>query len=120
MPEPRALVVDDNPTNRILARALLSKLGWPVDDVDGGGAALARLEHGRYTLILLDVSMPGLSGEETCRAMRDRPDGAGLRIVAYTAHAYDDERARIMAAGFDDILIKPVTMAAMEAVVGRP
>ncbi len=64
--------------------------------------------------------MPGLSGEDTCRAIRSRPDGAALRVVAYTAHAYEDERARIMAAGFDDILVKPVTMAAMEAAVGRP
>ena len=44
MSEPRALVVDDNPTNRILARALLSKLGWPVDDVDGGAAATCPIE----------------------------------------------------------------------------
>ena len=119
MPEARrVLIVDDNATNRILARALLTRLGWMTDEVDSGNAALAKVAASAYDLVLLDISMPGLSGEETCSALRTRPGGEALRIVAYTAHAFPEERSRILAAGFNDILIKPVNMQTMAAVVG--
>ncbi len=112
-----ALVVDDNAANRLLARTLLKKLGWTCDEVDSGLAALRMIEQVRYALILLDISMPVMSGEETCTAIRATPHGAGLRIVAYTAHAFPDEKARIMTAGFDDLLIKPVNLQSLGAVL---
>lgn len=112
-----ALIVDDNPTNRILARAMLTKMGWTSDEVDGGAAALNKVQERRYALILLDISMPGLSGEETCAALRALPGGDQLRIIAYTAHAFPEERQKILAAGFDDILIKPINLQTMAAVI---
>lgn len=108
MSERLALVVDDHPTNRLLAITLLKKLGWHCDEVDCGEAALARFADIRYELILLDISMPGLSGEETCAQLRAQPNGAAAKIIAYTAHAFPEERARFLAAGFDDILVKPI------------
>ncbi len=114
-----ALVVDDNLTNRILARAMLTKLGWTVEDVENGEAALRKVGDGlSYKLILLDISMPGLSGEETCSRLRSLPLGSNLRIIAYTAHAFPEERVRILAAGFDDILIKPISGQSLAQVIG--
>lgn len=115
----RALVIDDNLTNRILAVALLGKLGWQADQADDGAAGLAMALAGNYPLLLLDISMPGMSGLETCRALRAHPRGAGLRIIAYTAHAFPEERDEILAAGFDDIMVKPVTSQAMATTIRK-
>lgn len=109
----RILVVDDNAINRKLAIALLKKHGWEVHEVDGGQAAIARLADSAFDAVLLDISMPGMDGETVCRTIRADARLAGLRVVAYTAHAMDHEKQKILDAGFDDIVIKPVTMAAL-------
>jgi CheY-like chemotaxis protein len=117
MPEARrALIVDDNATNRMLAKALLSRLGWLTDEVDCGEAALVRVADTDYPLILLDISMPGISGEETCAELRKT--GKPMRIIAYTAHAFPEERTKFLAAGFDDILVKPINRQQLETLVG--
>lgn len=109
----RILVVDDNAVNRKLALALLKKRGWEADEVDCGTAALERLAVASYDGVLLDISMPGIDGEEVCRRIRANPAHAGLRVVAYTAHAMESEKQRIMSAGFDEILIKPITIQSL-------
>ena len=118
----RALVVDDNEVNRILAARLLSKNGWDVAQADGGPAAIAWLEQNRVDLILLDISMPTISGQEVCRQVRERHLGGDMvRIIAYTAHAMPEEHASYLACGFDTILVKPIsrqTLAEIIASVG--
>ena len=69
------LLVEDNPINALLARTLLAREGCIVDHAGGGEQALAALKVGQYDLILMDMRMPGLSGEETARRLR----GAGIR-----------------------------------------
>ena len=115
----RALVIDDNDTNRVLARALLVKLGWQVAEAADGTAGLAMAADGGYPLILLDISMPGMSGLDTCRALRARAAGTGQRIIAYTAHAFPEERDEILAAGFDDIIVKPVNVQTMATAIQK-
>lgn len=105
----RTLVVDDNAVNRKLAVALLKRRGWFTDEAENGAVALHKLANGHFDAVLLDISMPVMDGEATCRHIRATPATAGLRVVAYTAHALESERARIMSAGFDDIVIKPIT-----------
>ena len=105
----RTLVVDDNAVNRKLAVALLKRRGWVTEEADNGLVAMQKLASGEFDTVVLDISMPVMDGEETCRRIRANPDTAALRVVAYTAHALESERARIMAAGFDDIVIKPIT-----------
>lgn len=117
MPERLALVVDDHPTNRLLALALLKKLGWAAQEANSGEAAIALAGSLQPRLILLDISMPGLSGEETCARLRQQPSGGQVRILAYTAHAFPEERARFLAAGFDDILVKPISRQSLEALL---
>ncbi len=65
-----ALVVDDNATNRLLAATILRKLGWTVSEADSGEQAIALFPALAPRLVLLDISMPGLSGEETCTRLR--------------------------------------------------
>ena len=71
MADRNALVVDDHPTNRLLATTLLRKLGWDPKEADNGEAALVLAAQNNFRLVLLDISMPGISGEETCTRLRE-------------------------------------------------
>jgi CheY-like chemotaxis protein len=116
----RLLVVDDDPPSRALAVAIFLANGWTVDEAEGGREALVLVDEKHYDCVLLDISMPGMSGEDVCRRIRSDPHHAGLRIVAYTAYAFVDDVDLIRAAGFDDVVVKPCTVDRMiVAVEGR-
>ena len=105
-----ALVVDDNDVNRILATRLLSKAGWTVADVCCGEDALTWLRANTVQLILLDVSMPTMSGQEVCRHIREgKLGGENVKVVAYTAHAMTEEIKEFLSGGFDTVLLKPMS-----------
>lgn len=106
----RLLVVNDNAINRKLAVAILKRRGWEVKEAENGETALSCLANETFDAVLLDISMPGMDGEEVCRHIRNDPSLTGLRVVAYTAHAMDHEKRRIMNAGFDDLVVKPITV----------
>lgn len=114
------LVVDDVPANRMLASALLKRAGWVVAEAADGSRALTMLagEH-EFQAVLLDISMPGIDGEEVCRQLRANPRTSALPIVAYTAHALEEDGRRLMATGFDALLVKPITAAALYAAVEK-
>lgn len=115
----RVLVVDDNEINATLAAAYFQREGWTATVADDGARALRLLEEAEFDLVLLDISMPGMSGIDVCRALRADPRWRDTPIVAYTAHAMADERAALEAAGFDDILTKPVGRSAIVAALAR-
>jgi CheY-like chemotaxis protein len=119
MTERLALIVDDHPTNRLLAAALLKKLGWNTVEADSGEAALSVARATPPELVMLDISMPGLSGEATCVQLRQIANGAAMYIIAYTAHAFPEDKARFLAAGFDNILVKPINRQRLEEVIGQ-
>ena len=113
----RVLVVDDNVINRRLAIAFVSRLGYTTDQAEDGPDALAKLDAESFSIALLDISMPGMSGEEVLARIRADGRFGGLRVIAYTAHALPEERQRLIDAGFDDLLIKPITLGAVERVL---
>ena len=114
----RALVVDDILVNRSLAVAILSKMGWQVADVDSGSEALRWLTNNpAVDLILLDIKMPDLSGEEVCRELRANPAFSTVPIVAYTAHAMQADIDRFLENGFSAVAIKPVSIQGLKDVV---
>ncbi len=118
MPDPQlALVVDDQPTNRLLASALLKRLGWSVLEAANGLEALALARANKFHLILLDISMPGLSGEETCTRLKAAPQSSTPKIIAYTAHAFQEDLDRLKNNGFDDVLVKPINRQQLETMV---
>jgi CheY-like chemotaxis protein len=116
----KVLVVDDQKVNRTLPRVLLQQVGCEVFETDSGEAALAFLKGQTVDVILLDVSMPGISGTDVCRQLRQDPACAGLLIVAYTAHALPSERADILAAGFNELLIKPINRQRLLTALSLP
>jgi adenylate cyclase len=104
----RLLVVDDTPVNLKLLADLLVAKGYAVELATSGPEALKRLEGEPVDLVLLDVMMPGMSGYEVCRKIRENPTTAMLPVVMVTALDPAQERVKGIEAGADDFLAKPI------------
>lgn len=102
------LLVDDNATNRLVARAFLESTGALVTEADSGGAALDRFTAGHFDLVLLDAHMPVMGGEETLQRLRALPGGK-VPVIALTADAMQGDEARYRAMGMDGYVAKPVS-----------
>jgi class 3 adenylate cyclase/CheY-like chemotaxis protein len=111
----RILVVDDTPQNVKLLADLLGVKGYIVSTAADGEEGLAKVASEKPDLVLLDVMMPGLSGYDVCRRMRDNPDTALLPVVLVTALDPKQERVKGMEAGADDFLSKPIQQAELFA-----
>ena len=114
-----AFIIDDSAVNIAVARLLLRRLGWTVEDFASAIPMLARLAEVQPAFMLLDISMPDLGGEEACRIIRANPAWSGIRVIAYTAHAMEIDRQRYLAGGFDAVITKPITIGGLHAVVGH-
>ena len=90
-------------------------IAWCV--AENGAVALALLEQQRFDVVLMDCHMPEMDGFEATRQLRAR--GERVRIIALTASAMDDERARCFAVGMDDFLAKPLTVASLRDALPR-
>ncbi|HSH01467.1 MAG TPA: ATP-binding protein [Anaerolineae bacterium] len=107
--EQRILVVDDNADNRLLLTFRFKEAGFVVKEAGSGREALAIYETWRPDMIWLDIRMPEWDGFETMRRIREVVgDGLQPVIVAVTADAFAEDKERILAAGFDDYVPKPV------------
>lgn len=114
------LVVDDIEGNRILARAYLERIGWQVDEAGGGAEAMEYLKHRIPQAMLIDIRMPEVSGDQLATFVRKHRALSQVRLVGYTAHCVADDIRRYRAAGFDEVLIKPVLMANMSQALPDP
>ncbi len=104
------LLAEDNPTNQLVATQMLKKMGANVETAADGVDAMAAFESGDYNLGLIDIEMPRKSGLEVLREMRARGDEkAKTTLLALTAYVLPEHRDRIMAAGADGIIAKPLT-----------
>ncbi len=101
------VIVDDQFDNVAVAQTVLEFLGAEVHVARNGREGLALLEHVTPTAILLDLSMPVLSGWDMFEQLHRRPDMKHVPIIAVTAHAMDGDRHRVLEAGFDDYISKP-------------
>jgi class 3 adenylate cyclase len=111
----RILVVDDTPINVKLLADLLAVKGYAVSTAANGTEALEKIARECPDLVLLDVMMPGLSGYEVCRKLREDPATAMLPIVMVTALDPGQERVKGIEAGADDFLTKPINQPEMLA-----
>ena len=112
----RVLVVDDNRDAAESLGMLLKLMGGDVRVAYSGAQALETIDTYRPALVFLDIGMPGMSGHEVARQIRQRPELAGVTLVALTGWGQDEDRRQSSNAGFDFHLIKPADMQALEAV----
>ncbi|HEX9083188.1 MAG TPA: response regulator, partial [Gemmatimonadaceae bacterium] len=122
----RILVAEDNPVNRALVTALLTKRGHKAVTVVNGREAVAAVAETVFDVVLMDVQMPEMDGLEATGAIRKSEEGTGARvpIIALTAHAMTGDREICMAAGMDGYLTKPINakelFALLESLSGIP
>ncbi|MGR4865810.1 ATP-binding protein [Caulobacter sp. LARHSG274] len=108
----RILVVDDNRTNQIVARAILEAAGAIVDVADDGRHALERLSGETFDLVLMDVHMPRMDGVEALARIRAGEGGRrDIPVIALTADGMSGEAERLVARGFDAVQPKPIRPA---------
>jgi two-component system, cell cycle response regulator DivK len=102
------LIVDDNATNLKLARVLLLSDGYDVRIASDAEGALAILEDYRPDLILMDIQLPGMDGLELTRRLKADPATHGIPVLALTACAMKGDQERMLAAGCDGYVAKPL------------
>ena len=108
MANERVLVVDDNVANQKLVGFILERRGFVVRHALDAKEALAELAAHPPQLILMDVQLPGMDGLSLTRLLRTRADLKGVVIVALTAYAMAGDERRVLAAGCDGYLSKPI------------
>jgi CheY-like chemotaxis protein len=118
------LVAEDNDINAMLARALLTRLGHrPIIAADGAIAVeswlAARAAGDAFDLVLMDIHLPGTDGLSATRQIRaaELEGGGHTPIVALTANAYSGDRDACLAAGMDDVLVKPLDRGRLESLL---
>jgi CheY-like chemotaxis protein len=102
----KVLIVEDNARNRRLLRVLLTSHGYHVVEAQSGAEALKALEQDRPDLILLDIQLPEMDGLELARKIKRKL--GDIPIIAVTAYAMKGDRERILSAGCDGYVSKPI------------
>ncbi|HXK19505.1 MAG TPA: response regulator, partial [Polyangiaceae bacterium] len=116
----KILVAEDNPINQEVIREMLSELGYEAQIVENGLQALTALEQEAYPVVLMDCQMPELDGYGAAREIRRREvQGRRIPLIAVTAHAFEGEREKALAAGMDDYITKPISASLLGEVIQR-
>ena len=116
------LLVEDYAPNAFVAGAMLENMGYDYDIAQNGLEALKKFTYGFYDVILMDIQMKGLDGLEATRRIRSLEAVKGLSrtpIIAMTAHAREQDKAKCLDAGMDDFIPKPFDPADLSKKVGR-
>jgi response regulator RpfG family c-di-GMP phosphodiesterase len=112
---PQVLVFDDEAFIRHFCRYTLEDEGIQCDEAVNGMQGLELLSKKNYGLVLVDWAMPGLTGIEICRRLRQSPPSANLKIILVSAHGTSDDVAHVLSAGADDYLTKPFSTVQLMA-----
>ena len=116
----RVLLVEDNPTNQLVAAAMLQKLGLDCELAVNGAQAVERVRDGHFDLVLMDCHMPVMDGFEATTLIREMPDDIGrLPIIALTANTLQGDEQACLAVGMNGFLAKPYLLATLRAELAR-
>lgn len=108
---PKILYVEDNEDNVYMLRRRLAKLGYDMIIAEDGETGIAAARRERPDLILMDLSLPVISGWDAAQQLKSSDETRPIPIIALSAHALDGERQKALAAGCDDFETKPVDLA---------
>lgn len=106
-PVPRILVLDDDPQNRQMLQTLLDQVGFTVQSSGSADEVLKLLDTWSPSAILLELNLPGTTGEALCKAIRSNVHGAAIKIIAVTADAFEEDRRAAFAWGVDEYIRRP-------------
>ena len=113
------MAVDDNPANLKLIGALLDDQVTQVELCEDGHQAVARAGQMRCDLILMDIQMPGMDGIRACELIRQLPNQQNTPVIAVTAHAMAGQKEKLLAAGMNDYLAKPIDESKLRSLLLR-
>jgi len=113
----RILVAEDDPVSLKPVRDVLQANGYETEEVTSGEEAVIRAAQIKPDLVVMDVRLPGIDGLEATRRLKSDSSTAGIPIIVVTAHAMPDDEARILAAGCQAYLPKPLRFAEFISVV---
>ncbi len=112
--EQHILIVEDNPTNELVLRRLLEKMGYKVSSASNGKEGVDTWSEGEFAAIIMDVQMPIMDGIEATRAIRQQEDNVYTPIIALTANAQKSIEEACFSAGTDAFLTKPVDRSQLQ------
>ena len=119
----KILLVEDNEMNRDMLSRRLQRRGYEVLTAVDGESGLALARSDAPALVLMDMSLPGIDGWEATRRLKAAPQTQKIPVIALTAHAMTDDRAKALAAGCDDFDTKPVELprllSKMQTLLGK-
>ncbi|MAQ14306.1 MAG: hypothetical protein CMN30_05875 [Sandaracinus sp.] len=115
----RFVVVEDNDDSREMLVLWLRSRGHEVVACEDGESGLEAILEERPDVAILDIGLPGMTGYEIARAVRERWEGPRLTMVAVTGYGRPEDRERVFEAGFDDHLVKPVEVEVLEELLAR-
>ena len=117
----KILVVDDNGTNRKLLRVILKSIGYDTIEAEDGQQGVELARDFMPALIIMDIQMPVLSGNEALKILKADPATAEIPVIALTSYAMSGDKEKFLEEGFDSYIAKPVEqkklLAAIEALL---
>lgn len=117
--KPVILVVEDNERNRKLVRTILEFRGFEVVECEDGEPALQLAKDCKPQLVLMDIQLPKVDGITALKRLRADPETAAIPVLAVTASVTPGERDKVVAAGFNGYLGKPIDLLEFNAMVDR-
>ena len=117
----RALIVDDEPMNLVVASGMFKEYGMIVETAGSGREAIDRFEHEDYDIIFMDHMMPGMDGVEAMKLLKEAAsrEGTDITVIALTANAVSGAREMFLNEGFDGFVAKPIDVGEFERVMKR-
>ena len=115
--KPLILVVEDNERNRKLVRTILEFRGYEVIECEDGESCQGLALERKPALVLMDIELPKMDGIQALARLRADPATAGIPVVAVTASVTPGERERVVAAGFNGYIAKPIDVASFGPMV---
>ena len=113
----RILIAEDDPVSLKLVRDVLQANGYETKEVTSGEEAVVEAVQWKPDLIVMDIRLPGIDGLEATRRLKSDASTAGIPVIAVTAHAMPEDEARILEAGCQAYLSKPLRFAEFISVV---
>lgn len=118
MPQ-KILVVEDNEKNRVLFRDILKYHGYEVIEAENGEECVRLAKEHIPALILLDIQMPFMDGFTALKTLKEMPETKDIKVIALTSFAMTGDRDKIMAAGFDDYISKPINTRKLPEIIKK-